>query len=94
MNREQILNMLNEEAKNWINLGNLESKLVGSLLIPDTITDEITYYHDLEEQALLYETADFQELDKRSDLNKVLEWKNRLAMPIFQRISSLIKYLR
>lgn len=41
--------MLNEESKNWINLGNLESKLVGSLLIPDTITDEITYYHDLEE---------------------------------------------
>ncbi|CAD8133764.1 unnamed protein product [Paramecium octaurelia] len=94
MNRQQIIRVLNEESKNWISDKNSYEKLVGNLLIPDTVLDEISYYHDLQEKAILYETAQYEEIDKLNDPNIQLEWKNRLGMPLYQRIVTLIKFLK
>ena len=47
MNRQQIIRVLNDESKNWISDKNSYDKLVGNLVIPDTVLDEMSYYHDL-----------------------------------------------
>ncbi|KAM3136106.1 hypothetical protein pb186bvf_011728 [Paramecium bursaria] len=94
MNRQQILKILKEESKGWFDEENLEYNLVSQLVIPDRVIDEVSYYDYLSQQATLLEAMDLEGLDNYTKPDKLAEWKNRLAIPLFQRIISILKYLK
>ncbi|KRX02102.1 hypothetical protein PPERSA_06297 [Pseudocohnilembus persalinus] len=93
INRRKIVQMLNEESKNWYNEENLD-QLKDNTLIPNFIYDETDYYLKLNEEALLYSVGDFDGLEELQSENKYIKYKNKLLMPIYQEIVSLVKHMK
>jgi hypothetical protein len=62
MNRDRILKILKYESENfWFNEENMETRLVDSTIFPEEI-GSTEYYHKLTEQAIAYESLDFEKL--------------------------------
>lgn len=90
-NRQQMIKMLEFDSKTWYNLENIEEKMVGEVLVPDFVYDQTTYYTHLQEQALLYETAQFEEMEENISEHKFTKAKNDLLAPIYAEVVSIIK---
>lgn len=78
-------------SKTWYNLENIEEKMVGEVLVPDFVYDQTNYYTHLQEQALLYETAQFEEMEENITEHKFTKIKNDLLAPIYAELVSIIK---
>jgi len=90
-NRAQILKMLNFDSKTWFTLDNIEQKMVDKVLIPENVYNETSYYHNLQELAILYETADFKGMEQVLNDSLHVRSKNAKLGPLYTELVSVIK---
>jgi hypothetical protein len=74
-------------------LENIERKMKAEVLIPDFVYDQTTYYQRLQEQALFYQSGDFEGLEESMNDSEVIRLKNIRLMPLYSEIVSLVKHI-
>ncbi len=53
------------------------------MLIPDLLYDETDYYLKLNEEALLYQQADYDALEEINSDSKYIKFKNKMLLPLY-----------
>jgi len=95
MQKNDLLTMLDRQAKNWLTPHNIDEKIETELnnLLPPIIASHKDYYNRLIRFSFNIEQGKFEEAEENKINKKIVEYKNKNLLPLYQELKTIIKYL-
>ena len=92
--RQDLLRMMEKEAKSWLYYENVDAALKNSVLIPDNLHYQTDYFVKLQEKASLVSEGLYEEVEDYQTDQRVLQFKNSKLIPIYANITGILSHLK